>query len=167
MQNNNSQEQTKQFSIRMVLFMQDKLRSLGVNLNTIYNSQNLNNLTNQQRLEIITGLYNQIKSLQGNNNSRVQFPIDDNSNKKSILFKTMQNLIKYVTMDLNDTIKMSIDKYLRIVGRAEYIGNTKGNLAFVYNAKKLDCNSNMKIKDFFRSPNPVIIVTDVKNIIGA
>ena len=59
----------------------------------------------------------------------------------------------------------TIKKFFNEVNRPELI--EKGDsICFLYNATKINRNAQTKVENFFKNDNPIIMVNDVKNLIG-
>ena len=87
--------------------------------------------------------------------------------KNNINFKTTAGLQTFVTVDCNKTLSDTILLYLKRVNRENLFKENSGIL-FLYNAKIINIFDKTTIGDFFgQMPNPIIMVNDVKNLIGA
>ena len=98
-----------------------------------------------------------------NNNMGFQMPPP---NKVNIVFKTTQGLITNVLVDFGTLVKDALLLYLKRVGRPDLYKENSG-IFFLHNAQKVNLNDNTFIENFDRQINPVIIVNDVQNLIGA
>ena len=88
-------------------------------------------------------------------------------NKKTCIFKTTQGVTRNIPIDPDKTISELIRTYFNRIGKPELF-DKKNELCFLYNATRLDFNSQTKVGDFFRSSSfPTIVVNDVNNLIGA
>ena len=88
-------------------------------------------------------------------------------NMKSCVFKTTQGVIRNIQIDNDKTISELIRTYFYRVGKPELF-DKKNDICFLFNASKLDFNSQTKVGDFFGLNSfPTILVNDVKNLIGA
>ena len=88
-------------------------------------------------------------------------------NKITVVFKTTQGVITNVTIDHGKTVSELLQLYLKRMGKAELINNREG-ICFVFNATKINFDSQTKVEDFFKYNSfPNIIVNDVNNLIGA
>ena len=88
-------------------------------------------------------------------------------NMKSCVFKTTQGVIRNIQIDNDKTISELVRTYFNRVGKPELF-NKKNDICFLFNASKLDFNSQTKVGDFFGLNSfPTILVNDVKNLIGA
>ena len=98
--------------------------------------------------------------IQGNNSAFT-------SNKNNIIFKATSGLIVMIPVDLDKTVTDTILLYLRRVDREELFKPNSGIL-FLHNARVINIYDKRTIREFF-GPfiNPVIMVNDVKNLIGA
>ena len=88
-------------------------------------------------------------------------------NKINIVFKTTANVRTNVIADYGQSISDIILLYLKRVGREDLFKKDSG-ICFLSNAKKIDIFDKTKVEAYFRNTiNPLIIVNDVKNLIGA
>ena len=91
-------------------------------------------------------------------------------NKVNLVFKTTGGLKTNLIINYGTTVSEALLIYLKRVGKPELFDPNSG-IFFLYNAKRINLNDNTKIEDFIRNfgnqINPIIIVNDVKNLIGA
>ena len=88
-------------------------------------------------------------------------------NKISCIFKTTQGVTRNIPIDPDKTISELIRTYFNRIGKPELF-DKKNELCFLYNATRLDFNSQTKVGDFFGLNSfPNILVNDVHNLIGA
>ena len=91
--------------------------------------------------------------------------IDFQDKKLNIKFKTLQGIIVNVQLNQNRTIGMALELFIeRLNLKKEQIDK----IYFLYNASKINLHDSTSLKKFFKNNNdPLIIVNDVNNIIGA
>ena len=88
-------------------------------------------------------------------------------NKKNIVFKTTMGIITNVLIDYGKTMTELLKVYLTRVDKMELF-NTKNTIAFLFNAKKIEWLDDTKVEIFFRfTPQPTIVVNDMRGLIGA
>ena len=88
-------------------------------------------------------------------------------NMKSCIFKTTQGVIRNIQIDGDKTISELIRTYFNRIGKPELF-DKQNDICFLYNASRLDFNSQTKVGDFFGLNSfPNILVNDVNNLIGA
>jgi hypothetical protein len=88
----------------------------------------------------------------------------------NIDFKTTQGVKHTILINSEESIGTLLVKYFIKIGQAELISSNlnSNKICFIYKATPLKLNDNTKIKDFFLdNKNPIIIVNDVNNLIGA
>ena len=87
--------------------------------------------------------------------------------KVTITFKTTQGVRNTITLDKNKSIKEMILIYLQVVNHPELFGNIK--VFFLFNANKINIyDDQTTIGNYFCNKSyPIVIVNDVKNLIGA
>ena len=89
------------------------------------------------------------------------------SNKNNIIFKATSGLHVMIPVDLDKTLSDTILLYLRRVDREELFKPNSGIL-FLHNASVINIYDKRTIREFFGPfMNPIIMVNDVKNLIGA
>ena len=97
--------------------------------------------------------------------------VDEVGSKIRIIFKTTYGAITNIIFDANDSVSNLLKTYLKRISRPELISSLMegGNkIAFLYNAFPLKINDTTKVKDIFKNDsNPIIMVNDVSNMIGA
>lgn len=87
--------------------------------------------------------------------------------KINIIFKTTQAVRTLVTVDFNKPLSDTIYLYLQRVNRPDLF-NPNSGIFFLYNANKINIYDKTAVGVFFHGmPNPIIIVNDLKNFIGA
>ena len=112
-----------------------------------------------------TSMYNigQTNNNNINNNSQGS----QMGNKKNVVFKTTMGIITNVLIDYGKTMTELLKVYLTRVDKMELF-NTKNTIAFLFNAKKIDWLDDTKVEIFFRfTPQPTIVVNDMRGLIGA
>ena len=86
--------------------------------------------------------------------------------KLNCIFKTTQGQSFNIPFSEERTVEDLILTFFRRVDRE--ILFKEGGIAFLYNAEKMEYHNQQKIKQFFKTNfNPVIMVIDIKNLIGA
>ena len=112
-----------------------------------------------------TSMYNigQTNNNNINNNSQgIQM-----GNKKNVVFKTTMGIITNILIDYGKTMTELLKVYLTRVDKMELF-NTKNTIAFLFNAKKIEWLDDTKVEIFFRfTPQPTIVVNDMRGLIGA
>ena len=102
-----------------------------------------------------------------NNNINNNFQGTQMGNKKNVVFKTTMGIITNVLIDYGKTMTELLKVYLTRVDKMELF-NTKNTIAFLFNAKKIDWLDDTKVEIFFRfTPQPTIVVNDMRGLIGA
>ena len=97
-----------------------------------------------------------------NNNPGMQMP-----GKINVVFKTTMGVITNVLIDHGKTMSELFQVYLKKVDKFELF-NTENTIFFLFNARKIGFLDNTKVEDFFRiTPNPTIVVNDIRGLIGA
>ena len=112
-----------------------------------------------------TSMYNigQTNNNNINNNSQgIQM-----GNKKNVVFKTTMGIITNILIDYGKTMTELLKVYLTRVDKMELF-NTKNTIAFLFNFKKIEWLDDTKVEIFFRfTPQPTIVVNDMRGLIGA
>ena len=112
-----------------------------------------------------TSMYNigQTNNNNINNNSQgIQM-----GNKKNVVFKTTMGIITNILIDYGKTMTELLKVYLTRVDKMELF-NTKNTIAFLFNAKKIEWLDDTKVEIYFRfTPQPTIVVNDMRGLIGA
>ena len=102
-----------------------------------------------------------------NNNINNNFQGTQMGNKKNVVFKTTMGIITNVLIDYGKTMTELLKVYLTRVDKMDLF-NTKNTIAFLFNAKKIDWLDDTKVEIFFRfTPQPTIVVNDMRGLIGA
>ena len=87
--------------------------------------------------------------------------------KINITFKTTQGVRTTVSVDFNKSLSDTIYLYLQRVNRPDLF-NPNSGIFFLYNANKINIYDKTTVGAFFKGmANPIIIVNDLKNFIGA
>ena len=135
--------------------------SMGVNMNL-----NFNNFMMPEMIPPINEAW--AESYERNNMNLMQGPIPPHeSNKINIVFKTTSKVRTNIVGDLEQTMSDIILLYLKKEGK-EKLFKRSGGVFFLYNAKMIDLFDETKVKDFFKNnSNPLIIVNEMKFVIGA
>ena len=114
-------------------------------------------------------IYSNMNNLINMNNiiNNMPFPNPQGQSKINVIFKTTMGVVTNVLIDYGKTMSDLFQVYLKRVDKIE-LYNTKDTILFLFNAKKLSFTDNTKVEDFFKlTPNPTIVVNDVKGLIGA
>ena len=101
------------------------------------------------------------------NNSLNSLPQTNNIN---CIFKTTQGVLTNVSINPEKTMNELIEIYLKKVGKYKLNMDYNGynRFAFLYNANKIHLYDKITVKNFFKnSINPIIIVNDIQNLLGA
>ena len=111
-------------------------------------------------------IYSNVNNM-NNMNNNMPFPNPQGQSKINVIFKTTMGVVTNVLIDYGKTMSDLFQVYLKRVDKIE-LYNTKDTILFLFNAKKLSFTDNTKVEDFFRlTPNPTVVVNDVKGLIGA
>ena len=114
-------------------------------------------------------IYSNMNNMNNMNNiiNNMPFPNPQGQSKINVIFKTTMGVVTNVLIDYGKTMSDLFQVYLKRVDKIE-LYNTKDTILFLFNAKKLSFTDNTKVEDFFKlTPNPTIVVNDVKGLIGA
>ena len=95
----------------------------------------------------------------------VQIQTNNEGKKFNFIFKDDRSRLTCLFVDVDITIKELIDKYMNRVYGYEY-----NDLNFIFNAKKIERNSQIKLREYFsnyinNNILPTITVFEGKNII--
>ena len=102
-----------------------------------------------------------------NNNINNNFQGTQMGNKKNVVFKTTMGIITNILIDYGKTMTELLKVYLTRVDKMELF-NTKNTIAFLFNAKKIEWLDDTKVEIYFRfTPQPTIVVNDMRGLIGA
>ena len=100
------------------------------------------------------------------NLSKEQDKENEERQKITILFRTTSGIRTNFLANFNSSIENLIKNYLKQIYREDLIGNNQ--IAFIYNASRINISDKTKVKDFFKDNiNPIITVNDISNLIGA
>ena len=100
-----------------------------------------------------------------NMNEKNQQP--SSNDKVNVVFKTTQGLKINILVNFGTSISDTILLFLKRVGKPELF-NPNSGIYFICNAEKVNIYDQTKIENTFAHQfNPVIIVNEVKNLIGA
>ena len=126
------------------------------------NGMNLNMLQNMNMNMQNMNMNMQNMNMQQNMNQQ-----SFSNDKANVVFKTTQGLKINMFVDFGTSISDTILLFLKRVGKPELFHPNSG-IYFICNAKKVNIYDQTKIENTFgHQINPVIIVNDVKNLIGA
>ena len=113
-----------------------------------------------------TSMYN-IGQTNNNNNLNNNSQGSQMGNKINVVFKTTMGIITNILIDYGKTMSELLKVYLTRVDKMDLF-NTKNTIAFLFNAKKIDWLDDTKVEIFFRlTPQPTIVVNDMRGLIGA
>ena len=97
-----------------------------------------------------------------NNNHGIKY---DHQEKMNLLFGSTTGLKINITINGSQTFR---DAALQFLAKIRfYSSNALKDLAFIYNATRLNIEDNRQLREIFNGPNPRIIVLDVNNILAA
>ena len=89
------------------------------------------------------------------------------ANKINVVFKTTMGVITNVLIDRGKTMSYLFEVYLKKVDKYELF-NKPNTIFFLFNAKRFDFLDNHKVEDIFSvTPNPTIVVNDIRGLIGS
>jgi len=130
---------------------------------------------NNQNLMMNNGgwmnMYNPIQQNNVNNVNNTNFNINNNPGgipgKINVVFKTTMGVITNVLIDHGKTMSELFQVYLKKVDKFELF-NTENTIFFLFNARKIGFLENTRVEQFFAiTPNPTIVVNDIRGLIGA
>ena len=141
---------------------------LSININQYYEkltviSQQINNiLTSQQMMQ--PNMLLQQQMIQDQMMEPMKIQTNNNIKRFNIIFKDTEGRSTTLVVGADTTIKELIDKYMN-----KAYGYEKKDLEFIFNAYRIDRNSQTKLREYFRSwlhcdTLPNITVNDVKLI---
>ena len=88
-------------------------------------------------------------------------------NKINVVFKTTKGVITNVLIDRGKTMSYLFQVYLKKVDKFELF-NKPNTIFFLFNAKRFDFLDNGKVENVFAfTPNPTIVVNDIRGLIGS
>ena len=116
-------------------------------------------------------IYNNNNFPQMNNNNvninNSGFGGQPGDNKINVVFKTTMGIITNVLIDRGKTMSYLFQVYLKKVNKFELF-NKPNTIFFLFNANRFDfLDSNLVEKVFAFTPNPTIVVNDIRGLIGA
>jgi len=97
-----------------------------------------------------------------NNNHGIKY---DHQGDMNLLFHSTTGLKINITIYGSQTFRDAVHKFLEKI--RFYRSNALKDLAFVYNATRLNIEDNRQLREIFKGQNPKITVLDVNNILGA
>ena len=111
-------------------------------------------------------IYSSVNNNMNNMNSN-QIPNLSGQKKINVIFQTTMGVKTNVLIDYGKTVSELFQIYLKKVDKFE-LYNTENTVYFLFNANKVKMTEPTKVEDFFKiTPNPTIVVNDVKGLIGA
>ena len=146
--------------------------NLNQNINNNNNNINMNN--NVKRMNFVNVSKSDLEQIKVNggvlNTNAANFNLDvtnpfDNSPKLNIIFMTQKHQRATIIATYNMKIKDLLMKYVSKLGLGP---NVMGNsIFFLFNGKQIDINEEQTIRDYGLKAGAVILVLDVKQVIGA
>ena len=144
----------------------NNFKYLSMNINQYYEkltviSQQINNiLTSQQMMQ--PNMLLQQQMMQAQMMEPMQIQTNNNIKKFNFIFKDTKGRSTTLVVGADTTIKELIDKYMN-----KAYGYEKKDLEFIFNAYRIDRNSQTKLREYFRSwlhcdTLPNITVNDMK-----
>ena len=126
---------------------------------------NINNMPFQQMNVGGNSNWMQLYSINNNNQNNIN-PIQLDYNKFNCVFKTSNGKTFNLLFDAGRTVEDLILTFFKRVDKEDLF--KKKGVSFVYNTAQLDYNSKINVENLFKQNlNPVIMVLDVNNLIGA
>ena len=126
---------------------------------------NINNMPFQQMNVGGNSNWMQLYSINNNNQNNIN-PIQLDYSKFNCVFKTSNGKTFNLLFDAGRTVEDLILTFFKRVDK-EVLFKKKG-VSFVYNTAQLDYNTKINVENLFKQNlNPVIMVLDVNNLIGA
>ena len=106
--------------------------------------------------------------LQNNNNINMNNSVfGAPGNKINVVFKTTMGVTTNVLIDRGKTMSYLFEVYLKKVDKYELF-NKPNTIFFLFNAKRFDFLDAHKVEDIFSvTPNPTIVVNDIRGLIGS
>ena len=153
----------------------EKLNMISQQINNILTSQQMMNqqaqqqmqqqMMQQQMIQQQQQMLLQQQMMQAQMIEEMQKQLNNNIKKFNIIFKDTRGMKTILVVDVDITIKELIDKYMN-----KAYGYEKKDLVFNFNAKTIDRNSQIKLKEKFiyylKENRPInITVIDTKNIL--
>ena len=112
---------------------------------------------------------NSIPQVNNNNNININnsFAGVQPDNKINVVFKTTKGVITNVLIDRGKTMSYLFQVYLKKVDKFELF-NKPNTIFFLFNAKRFDFLDDGKVEKVFAfTPNPTIVVNDIRGLIGS
>ena len=126
---------------------------------------NMNNMPFQQMNVGGNSNWMQFYSINNNNQNNIN-PIQLDYSKFNCVFKTSNGKTFNLLFDAGRTVEDLILTFFKRVDKEDLF--KKKGVSFVYNTAQLDYNSKINVENLFKQNlNPVIMVLDVNNLIGA
>ena len=126
----------------------EKLKVISQQINNILISQQMMNQMMQQQMPL------QQQIMQQQMMEPMQMQLNNNRRKKTFFFQDTSGRQTNLTVDEDITIKELIDKYMNRV-----YGYENEDLVFIFNANKIDRNSQIKLREYFKFyANPKILI---------
>ena len=126
---------------------------------------NMNNMPFQQMNVGGNSNWMQLYSINNNNQNNIN-PIQLDYSKFNCVFKTSNGKTFNLLFDAGRTVEDLILTFFKRVDKEDLF--KKKGVSFVYNTAQLDYNSKINVENLFKQNlNPVIMVLDVNNLIGA
>ena len=146
----------------------------NINNNIINNNNNMNENNNVNRMNFVKISESDLNQVKVNggvlNSNAANFYLDttnpfDNSIKKNIIFSTLKeqkaNVVASINMKVKDLLRMYVSK----IGLGpNVIGDS---LFFLFNGNKINLNEEKTIQEYGLTTGSIILVLDVKEVIGA
>ena len=102
-----------------------------------------------------------------NNNINNSFMGVQQDNKINVVFKTTKGVMTNVLIDKGKTMSYLFQVYLKKVDKFDLF-NKPNTIFFLFNAKIFDFLDDRKLGDVFAfTPNPTIVVNDIRGLIGS
>ena len=126
---------------------------------------NMNNMPFQQMNVGGNSNWMQFYSINNNNQNNIN-PIQLDYSKFNCVFKTSNGKTFNLLFNAGRTVEDLILTFFKRVDQEDLF--TKKGISFVYNTAPLDYHSKINVENLFKTNlNPVIMVLDVNNLIGA
>ena len=126
---------------------------------------NMNNMPFQQMNVGGNSNWMQLYSINNNNQNNIN-PNQLDYSKFNCVFKTSNGKTFNLLFDAGRTVEDLILTFFKRVDKEDLF--KKKGVSFVYNTAQLDYNSKINVENLFKQNlNPVIMVLDVNNLIGA
>ena len=126
---------------------------------------NMNNMPFQQMNVGGNSNWMQLYSINNNNQNNIN-PIQLDYSKFNCVFKTSNGKTFNLLFNAGRTVEDLILTFFKRVDKEDLF--KKKGVSFVYNTAQLDYNTKINVENLFKQNlNPVIMVLDVNNLIGA